>query len=138
MPVFKLTSLGQKRKYVRLDHLSHLCILIQHRITLNQPRQMPGHPENCDGCVAFGCVDQPHPAKSPCKICCKFRVSRCFLLAILWMDEIHFAPPKKPWFLMIPLHSPTNVFFSGFKVARFPEFASIHSMWGVHARSRCC
>ena len=20
----------------------------------------------------------------------------------LWMDEIHFAPPKKHWFLMIP------------------------------------
>ena len=22
---------------------------------------------------------------------------------ILWMDEIHFAPPKKPWCMMIPL-----------------------------------
>ena len=31
------------------------------------------------------------------------------LEGLLWMDEIHFAPPKKIWFLMICLYILTNL-----------------------------
>ena len=37
--------------------------------------------------------------------------------------EIQFAPPKKPWFLVIPLSRPTNGCNHGFKVQFRPQYA---------------
>ena len=42
--------------------------------------------------------------------------------SLLWMDNIHFAPPKKP--MMIPLQVPTNVFSHGLQVAQLSQWFS--------------
>ena len=49
---------------------------------------------------------------------------------MLWMAEIHFAPPRKPWFLVIPLEIPTNNGFSTMvsKVVRTDFETIFHSM----------
>ena len=47
---------------------------------------------------------------------------------LLWMDEIHFAPPQTPWFRMIPLRKYQQTFwFQPWKpqVARFMDFATL-------------
>ena len=36
-----------------------------------------------------------------------------FLQDILWMDEIHFAPPKKPWNGLIPCKYVSHGFLGG-------------------------
>ena len=41
-----------------------------------------------------------------------FQGKTCFML---WMDEIHFAPPKKPWNGLIPLKIPANSGFPWFQ-----------------------
>ena len=55
---------------------------------------------------------------------------------ILWMDEIHFAPPKKPWNESIPLQIPTTVMVAT-TVSKWCRISSVHRiLCGISTRSR--
>ena len=53
--------------------------------------------------------------------------------ALLWMDKIHFAPPKKPWNDSIPLQIPTNRGFAWFPSDAISGFCN-HPQGSTSAR----
>ena len=50
----------------------------------------------------------------------------CVILWMLWMDEIHFAPPKKPWKDDYPVNTHKQW---------FPRLRSWCRIWSIHSRS---